>query len=132
MDHFVTLCVGVNDIWRTITCFVLPETQSNILPNAGLQLLLGLPWLYAVNAHIDIRNFTIEIGDENMGEKTIHVHGPELVFCKDHNVLLFPKIVLTPKHVEESKPKSESDWTENESAIDTPDKGAFSEESDSF
>jgi len=35
------------------------------------------------------------IGDVSVGEEVREVVGPELVFCKDHNLLMYPKSVMT-------------------------------------
>lgn len=45
LEYCATLCLRVNDIWRTVTCFILPESENTSLPAPGWKLLLGLPWL---------------------------------------------------------------------------------------
>lgn len=88
LHHWVSLDVGVEGLWRTVRCFVGPDGRAG---RSHLSLLLGLPWLYAVNAMIDIRGFRILIGDSNIGEKIRAITGPELVFHSDYNLLLYPK-----------------------------------------
>lgn len=131
LEHYITLCVGAQDIWRTVTCFVLPEEGPGTLGKAQLQLLLGLPWLYAVNARIDVRDCSIEIGDPDVGEKPTRVQGTELVFCKDHNVLLYPQRALRQQQLEGSEAEeesSESPTSSEESGddTDTEDEAQFS------
>lgn len=102
LHHWVLLNVGVQGIWRKIRCFVSPAvtslpTASNpslLAPNEPLSLLLGIPWLYSVNAQLSIRHSKIEVGDPSMGETVRQVVGPELVYCHDHNLLMYPKGVL--------------------------------------
>ena len=93
LEYWVWLVVGVEGIWRTIRCFVAPQVVS--VTNEGrsqyLGLILGIPWLYSVNATISIRLSTIYIGDPSVGEEVREVFGPEMVFCKDHNLLMYPK-----------------------------------------
>lgn len=100
--HWVLLNVGVQSIWRKIRCFVssaitsLPTASHPPLlaTNEPLSLLLGIPWLYSVNAQLSIRRSKIEVGDPSMGEIVREVVGPELVYCHDHNLLMYPKGVL--------------------------------------
>lgn len=110
LHHWVWLNVGVQDVWRNIRCFVGPET----VPGADhLSLLLGIPWLYAVNAFFDIRGSRILVGDPNTGEAQREVVGPELVFHTDHNLLMYPKAAfpILPQPV----PGGSGDVTDSES-----------------
>lgn len=103
LHHWVSLDVGVQDIWSQIRCFVSPAVTnpSNTLrtPESSeslepLSLLLGIPWLYSVNAQLSIRHSKIEVGDPEIGEAVCAVIGPELVYCHDHNLLMYPKGIL--------------------------------------
>ena len=47
-----------------------------------------------MNASISIRQSTIFIDDKHIEEKIREVVGPELVFCKDHNFLIYFKVVI--------------------------------------
>ncbi|SLM39631.1 Zinc finger, CCHC-type [Lasallia pustulata] len=66
--HWVYLDLGVEDIWRQIHCFVAPELPFPVPGVEHLSLLLGIPWLYSVNATTGIRGSRIEIGDPAAGE----------------------------------------------------------------
>lgn len=102
LHHWVLLNVGVQGIWKKIRCFVSPAVTS--LPTASnpplsainepLSLLLRIPWLYSVNAQLSIRHSKIEVGNPSMGETVCEVVCPELVYCHDHNLLMYPKSVL--------------------------------------
>ena len=106
LHHWVHLELGVEGIWRRIRCFVAPELPSS--PGLEhLSLLLGIPWLYSANAIIGIRGSRIEIGDPQAGEVVRGVVGPELVFSQDHNLLMYPKAILT-------QPAGDSDSSESE------------------
>ena len=92
LQFWVWLEVGVQQLWRKIRCFVSPSV-INPLSSIGtepLSLLLGIPWLYSVNARISIRSSTIEIGDPSLGEEVQNVVRPELDFCKDHSEVHAP------------------------------------------
>lgn len=86
LQFWVWLEVGVQQLWGKVRCFVSPSLV-NPLSSIGtepLSLLLGIPWLYSVNAEISVRNSTIKIDDPSL-EEVRDVVGPELVFCNDHN-----------------------------------------------
>ena len=53
-----------------------------------------------MGAHISIRQSTILIGDRSVGEETRSVVGPEMVFCKDHNLLMYPKSAMISTKVD--------------------------------
>ena len=99
--YWVWLMIAVEGIWRNIRCFVAPEVVS--VTESGrseyLSLILGIPWLYSVDAHISIRQSTIFIGDRSIGEEVRSVVGPEMVFCKDHNLLMYPKSAMISSDV---------------------------------
>ena len=93
--HYVCLDIGVEGIWRSIRCFVAPELEeyrkrSRYL-SAETQMLLGIPWLFDVNAVIRIREFKVEVGDPSIGESVRAITGPEHAFCRDHNLLMYRK-----------------------------------------
>ena len=75
-------------MWRDIRCFIAPQTDHHE------RLLLGIPWLYAVNAIISIKLSMIQVGDPGVGETIRQVTGPELVYGRDHNLLMYPKAVI--------------------------------------
>lgn len=91
LQHWVQIDVGVEGLWRQIRAFVGPDGTPG---RERLSLLLGLPWLYSVNAWIHIRGSQILIGDASVGETVRAVTGPELVFHPEHNLLLYPKQAL--------------------------------------
>ena len=96
LQHWVWLRVSVEGIVRDIRCFVAPElphtTSSGEIEY--LSLILGIPWLYSVDGQISVRQSRILVGDASIGEQVRAVTGPELVFCKDHNLLMYPKTAL--------------------------------------
>lgn len=63
LNHWVTFTINVEGIKRIVWAFVNPR-------NTSTKLLLGMPWLKAVNAVIDIPNKTITIGDTKKREAT--------------------------------------------------------------
>lgn len=79
-------------IWRHVRCFVSPHASLPGSSKSGhFSLLLGLPWLFSVNAHISIRESRITIGDPAAGEAMRDIIGPEMVFCNEHTRIMYPK-----------------------------------------
>lgn len=93
LEFWVWLEFDVQQLWRKIRCFVSPSVINSLFSIATelLSLLLGIPWLYSVNARRSIWSSIIEIGDPSLGEEVRNVVGPELVFCQDHNLLMYPR-----------------------------------------
>ncbi len=50
--------------------------------------------MYSANVELSIWHSQIEVGDPNIGEAAREVVGPELVYCQDHNLLMYAKGVL--------------------------------------
>ena len=73
-------------------------------------LLLGLPWLFSVNAIIHVRKSKITIGDPELGEQSTEIIGPELVHRADRFMLSYKRVQkwLAPK-VEAESSESEAD-----------------------
>ena len=127
LEYWVWLLIAVEGVWRNIRCFVAPEVVS--VTESGksehLSLILGIPWLYSVDALISIRQSTIFIGDASIGEQVRRVVGPELVFCKDHNLLMYPKAAMAkalpadlPKQRVEELDDSSSESSDSDSGDD--------------
>jgi len=93
LHYWIFLEIGIEGIWRTIRLFVGPESTSTSETD-DLSLILGLPWLYAVNATFSIRGSSILVGDSAIGETPREIIGPEMEFCKNHNLLMYPKAIL--------------------------------------
>jgi len=94
------LDIGVEGVWRKIRCFVAPElTSGNEGKQEYLSLILGIPWLWTVNAIIAIQNSKIMIENPSSNENIREVVGPELFFCEDHNLLMYPKSIMTAPQV---------------------------------
>ena len=94
LHYQIYLDIKVEGIQRRIRLFFtfdIPEVSHS----ERLNLLLGIPQLFVVNAVISIRRFKIEIGDPIISEKFKTIIRPELVFYKDHNLLIYSKAILT-------------------------------------
>jgi len=85
VSHFVSLQVEVGDIKRCIWAVV---QSSSDMPGTETKLLLGLPWLFDVNCHINIRDWSIEIGDTELGEKRTVLNSGKLRMAVGHGILL--------------------------------------------
>ncbi|OJD24486.1 hypothetical protein ACJ73_04154 [Blastomyces percursus] len=84
--------VGVEGIWRKVPCFVSSSPKTTTL--ASNDLLLGIPWLFDVNARMDIRRGSLIIGDSEKQEPRVIVQGPELVFTRGTKILMLPPRLL--------------------------------------
>lgn len=93
LEFWIWLEVSVQQLWRKLWCFISLSVINLLssIATAPLNLFLGIPWFYSVNAQISIRSFIIEIVDLSLGEEVCNVVGPELVFCQDHNLLIYPQ-----------------------------------------
>ncbi len=126
LEYWVWLHIGVEGVWRDIRCFVAPEVVS--VTESGrseyLSLILGIPWLYSVDASISIRLSTIFIGDRSIGEQVRGVVGPELVFCKDHNLLMYPKsAMVATKASSKTYPKATVEEVDSSDSSESSDSG---------
>ena len=112
-QYYVMLRLLVKGIVRDIKCFIALELSYTTTSEQieYLSLILGLSWLYSINARISIRQFTIIIEDAIIDEKVRSVVGPKLVFCKDYNLLIYFKSALTVpgRIIEEIENTSDSD-----------------------
>lgn len=129
LSEYTRLSIGVAGLWRTIYCFVIPEEAEEILPASEVKLLLGLPWLHSVDAIIGIRDGSIRIGDSVKGEESRLVQGPEMVFCQDHSMLLYPKSSVKQVAEELRGKVISEDPTDNESSSDEDHESSSGEES---
>ncbi|POS83424.1 hypothetical protein EPUL_004130, partial [Erysiphe pulchra] len=82
LTHYLEFEMGVLGVWRKIEAFVRPFTTSNI---DEVHLLLGMPWIHAVDAKIKIRESIIEIGDIQKGENLVNIEGSQFVESESHN-----------------------------------------------
>jgi hypothetical protein len=126
LHYWIFLKIGIKDIWRTIRLFVRPES-TNTSGTDNLSLILGLPWLYAINATFSIRGSSILVSDSAISKTPREIIGPEIEFCKDHNLLIYPKTILAQMpnklksnviNVSDENDDNESDNSENLSDID--------------
>lgn len=123
LHEWVEFWIGVQGIWRHIRCFVSPSTTLPGSARSGhFSLVLGLPWLFSVNAHISIRESKVTIGDPAMGETMRDVIGPEMVFCNEHTLIMYPRKAFPDAAVDQddtfstssSRSDSEDDLSEAE------------------
>lgn len=131
LHYWVSLNIGVEDIWRQIRCCVSPAVTnlSNTLKASEssqflepLSFLLRTPWLYSINAQLSIRNSKIEVDNLEIGEVVRAIVGPELVYCHDHNLLMFLKdflpVLMTSTFwntLSKNLPKEESSSSDSDS-----------------
>ncbi|POS82380.1 hypothetical protein EPUL_006396, partial [Erysiphe pulchra] len=120
LTHYSEFEIGVLGVWRKIEAFVRPFTTSNI---DEVHLLLGLPWLHAVDAKIKIRESIIEIGDIQKGENVVNIEGPQFVESESH------KLVLCPKNKRKTQPLDYQETSSEESEDSPYDSGDESDES---
>ncbi|POS87031.1 hypothetical protein EPUL_000585 [Erysiphe pulchra] len=130
LHQFAEIKICVADIWRTDQVFVRPPTD-----NDHSTLILGLPWLYDVDADINIRKFQIRIRDKSKGEMHKTIKMSQFKPATHHKLSLIP---LTSKHHDllqslpikkrlplESSSESESEREESESTWEENPSGKF-------
>ncbi|RKF79239.1 hypothetical protein GcC1_048038, partial [Golovinomyces cichoracearum] len=79
--------ICVEELWRTIQVFVRPPTT-----NDRSTLILGLPWLYDVDADIRTRKFQLRIGDKSEEEKRRTIQTSVFKPAVHHKLSLIPLI----------------------------------------
>ncbi|RKF63464.1 hypothetical protein OnM2_025123 [Erysiphe neolycopersici] len=87
LSHYASFELGVLGVWRKVEAFVRPFNKDNCW---DIHLLLGMPWLHAVDARIRIRGLIIEISDSAIGEKIMKIKGPKFVESEKHKLVLCP------------------------------------------
>ena len=118
LDYWTEFTITTSRISRLIRCFIAPRvTIAGSSRSGHFNLLLGLPWLFSVNAHISIRESKITIGDPAMGETMRDIIGPEMVFCTEHTLIMYP-LKAFPE-TEKSRPASEKDSESSEDDEDS-------------
>ena len=85
------------------------------------RLLLGLSWLYSVNAVISMRQSSIQIGDSFIGERVRYITGPELIYHRDHNMLMYLKAIIHTVEAFRNPLESDSDDRSDEFEDDLSD-----------
>ena len=121
LTHWVHLTVGIVGIWRDIRCFVAPFYHDNQPSLSWVSLLLGLPWLFSVNAVFTIRGSIIEIGDQRIGEERREIVGPQMVFSKKHNLIMYPKNFLPQDEEGGSDSEDTEDDEEDDESVELSD-----------
>ena len=112
LETWVLFDYCVEGLWRSVPCFVSPPTPGvEDVP----RLLLGLPWLHDINAVISVRNSSIQIGDPAIGEQVRFITGPELVYHRDHSLLMYPKAFIPAEETFQRVTELEQDEDESES-----------------
>ena len=90
LQHIVKFTLNVQGIIRPVQAFIAPP--DNNTSASWFSLLLGIPWLYQVDATVRIRQFAVTIGDKNVGETPRDiVEAAELGFLKSiHRSCIVP------------------------------------------
>jgi hypothetical protein len=97
LDEFVCLDISVAGVRRRVQCVVNPAMMAQEPQNRpdSAEILLGIPWLFDVNAVLRIRDFSVELGDPSRGESLRTICGPKHAFCSSHTLLMYPMDILT-------------------------------------
>ena len=104
LTEWVTMYFGVHGIYRAVEAFIRPNSE-----NDEQLLILGLPYLYAVNAIFYIRDSQLWIGTGEDGEDQIMIQGPRFVPSTKQKLLLIPET----KHAFEGAPVYEYAFTKD-------------------
>jgi hypothetical protein len=115
VTDFVAVKVLCEGITREIWAVVRPGPYTN----NDNKLLLGLPWLWDVNAYFDIRQSSLRIGDTSRGERSVTISGPLLSPMSAHRLTLGPEGValdLDQREGDSASDTNESDEDEESSS----------------
>ncbi|POS83490.1 hypothetical protein EPUL_004983, partial [Erysiphe pulchra] len=123
LTHYAELKIGVHGIWRRVEAFVRLFSEDN---KEDIHLLLGLPWLFTVDAKIKIKDSLIEIGDVERGEEIKEIKGPKFVGSEGHKLILCQVARLETKEVEDTE--SSGDESEDQDSEDDDDIESSDEE----
>ncbi|RKF65406.1 hypothetical protein GcC1_121015 [Golovinomyces cichoracearum] len=115
-EHFASTKIGVAEIWRRVDVLILSQVK-----NDAHSLLLGLPWLYQVNARIDIPSFTLRIGDRKIDGRREEISTRKFKMGKYQNI----RLAIEDENVAEMT-QTETESQRKESILDP-----FEESSDS-
>ena len=119
LEYWTEFWVNTEGISRQVRCFVSPAINLPGSARSGhFSLLLGLPWLFSVNAHISIRDSKISVGDPARGETLREIKGPEMVFCNEHTLLMYPKKSLKATVEDASSEDEEDTGSESEDELE--------------
>ncbi|KAH7374412.1 hypothetical protein B0T11DRAFT_64 [Plectosphaerella cucumerina] len=127
LTHFTKLSVTVEDIIREVWAVVRPEGVLE----GGVKLLLGLPWLWQVDAKIGIREAQLMIGDQSRNEELRIVRGPRLAPSDRHKLILVPAPTATvePPVIQDlSSQRSSSDSQDSDAGYTSSTEGVASTE----
>ena len=61
LSHYTILKISIEGIWRQVHCFVTSQECTSL--TGIVDLLLGLPWMYDIDATIAIWEAAIYVGD---------------------------------------------------------------------
>ncbi|RKF60315.1 hypothetical protein OnM2_052064 [Erysiphe neolycopersici] len=89
LKEFTCFNVGVSGIWRQVYALIRSYDKKG---SGELNLLLGLPWLYEVNAVISVSTSSIVIGDKKFDGCTSTLNLPEFIPSSTPNLVLQPKL----------------------------------------
>ncbi|RKF82572.1 hypothetical protein GcC1_013040, partial [Golovinomyces cichoracearum] len=87
LHQYTEINICVEELWRTIQVFVRPPTT-----NDRSNLILGLPWLYDLDADSKIRKFQLTIGDKSKGKKCRTIQTSVFKPAVHHKLSLIPLI----------------------------------------
>lgn len=127
LQHIVKFTLNIQGIIRPVQAFVAPP--DNNTSASWFSLLLGIPWLYQVDATIRIRQFAVTIGDKNVGETPRDIaEAAELGFSKEHTLIMYPRAVLKSlgEEVETESDNATSSSSESDSDLDNDDEVSLS------
>ncbi|RKF65889.1 hypothetical protein OnM2_001003 [Erysiphe neolycopersici] len=123
LSYFSEFEVGVMRIWRKIEAFVGQFSTEN---DDEVYLLLGMPWLHAVDAKIKIRDSIIKIGDKGYAVAIIKLQYPKFVDSETHKLIFCQKKkvdsnVKTTPYIESSSEDEDDSFGDSEKYSDNGD-----------
>ncbi len=100
LHDWIWLDIDVKEVWRKIWCFITSKliTKNND-KQEYLNLILEISWLWIMNVIIVIQNSKIMIKNLSFNENIHKIVESELFFCKNHNLLMYFKLIVTALYV---------------------------------
>lgn len=94
--QYTSFHIDVGGIWRMVDALVRPHNDHG----HNQAIMLGLPSLHIVNVVIDVKNSSITVGDEGIGEERVIIETPRFTTSKYHTLTLYSTDSKYKKQIE--------------------------------
>lgn len=131
LEFWTAFTIIVEGISRSVRCFESPRVSiAGSAISEHCSLLLRLPWLFSVNAVLAIRDSKIIVEDPAREETMREIVGPEMIFCTEHTLLLYPREALSKNTDAKDSGQKMFDPDEDDGSESSDDESSADELSD--